>query len=95
MLGEARRDAVRYLMDNMDKMDEMDRALLHSPFLISNSFPRGWSAPTLTPRGTSEGVERTRAYASVKVAHGVLAMLGKHGETPCATLWTIWTKWTR
>jgi len=25
MLGEARRDAVRYLMDNMDGMDDMDR----------------------------------------------------------------------
>jgi len=65
MRREARRDAVRYLMDGMDGMDDMDRATARV-------------APT-APAKTPEGVERTRACASGKggashldIGHSVL-----------------------
>ena len=70
MLREARRDAVRYLMDGMDDMDGMDRATArvahiasvktsrggraHPPLRLWK-HPRGQSAPTLAPLKTSEG----------------------------------------
>ena len=62
MLGEARRDAVRYLMDDMDGMDDMDRATARVTPTASVKIP--------------EGVERTHPRASGSIRGGEWGALG-------------------